>query len=169
MPAPGGALPLLAPQISTARVAASPLGMAAGEEQSVQKLRFGEGADEEMGGAMLVEGVQGFRIFAGEQDQQGRRIGFGRIADRAHRRQTLVQRAARIDHGHGGTGGEKARFRLVPPPRRDRLPARTLDKPGQLVAVTKRENEKRRPHGAGLTCLNVPANRRASGHPALVH
>jgi len=54
VPAPGSALPFLPPP----DVAACPLGMAPGEEQSMEQLRLGEGADQEMGGAMLVERVQ---------------------------------------------------------------------------------------------------------------
>ena len=161
LPAPGGTIPLLA----APNVAAGALGMAAGEKQSVEQLRLGERAHEEVGGAMLMEGVQRLRVLARDQDEQGRRIGLDRVGDRAHRSQPLVERAARVDQGDRGARSDEPRLHIVGPARGDRLPAGALGEPGQLVAVTERQNEERRPHRAGLQCGGADANRPAGRIP----
>ncbi len=162
LPAPGGALPLLAPP----EVAAGPLGVAAGEDQSMEQLRLGEGAHQEMGRAVLVESVQRLRVLAGDQHQQRRGIGLDRVRDRTHRRQSLVERATRIDQGDRGARSNEPRLGIVRPPRRDRLPAGILGEPGQLVAVTKGKDEERGPHRAGLQRRRADANRPGGDIPA---
>ena len=143
--------------------------MAAGELEGVEQLRLGERADQEMGGAMLVEGLERRRVGARQQHQQGRRIGLGRVGDRPHRLLPLGERAARVDHRHRRPRGDEPRLGIVRPPRRDRLPAGALGEPGKLVAMAEGEDEERRPHRARLAARDAAANRFANGVPGLAH
>ena len=111
LPAPGSGVALLVGAAPGA--AARPLGMAAGEQQGVQQLRLGERAHQEVGGAILVEGVERGGVGARQQDQQGRRIGLDRVGDRAHRLAPLGERAARVDHRDRRARGDEPRLGIV--------------------------------------------------------
>ena len=91
-----------------------------------------------MGRAEPVETIERRAVAAREQHQQRRAIRLGRIGERPHRLQPLVQRAARIDHRDRRAGRGEARLGIVRPPRRDRPPAAALGKPVELVAMPER-------------------------------
>ena len=145
LPAPG--IALAARLAGAARAAAAdPLGMAQRELEGVEELRLGEGADQEMGGAKLVEAVQRAGVVARQQDEQGGGIGLGGIGDRPHRFLAFVERAAGVDDRHRRAGRDEPCLRIFGPARRDRLPAGALGQSRQLVAMAKGEDEERRTH-----------------------
>ncbi len=147
------------------RAAADPLGVAVRELDCVEQLGLGERADQEMGGAVLVEGVERRRVAAREQHQQSGGIGLDRVGDGARRLLALVERAASVDQRHRGARGEEARLGIGAAPRRDRLPAGALGQPRQLVAMAEGKDEERRPHCRRLARVPRRANRLGCGFP----
>ena len=147
--------------------AAGPLGVAQRELEGV-KLGVGKRADQEMGGAELVQRVQGRIVVARQQDEQGGGIGLDRVGDRPNRLLPLLERAARVDDGDRGARGDEARLGIVGTARGDRLPAGALGKPGQLVAMAKGEDEQRRRHPLVAGAV-ARANRSWGRLPALAH
>ena len=76
--------------------------MAQRELEGVKQLRLREGADQEVGGAVAVQGVERVSVVARQQDEQGGGIGLDGVGDRPNRLHALLERPARVDDGDRG-------------------------------------------------------------------